>query len=124
MADKNIFKNSKAERRRQRVRKKVSGTAERPRLTVGKSLKNVFAQLIDDEKKVTIIGLSSTSKEMVAVLQDDDSKTAVARKVGLKIAELAKAKGVESVVFDRNRFRYHGRIKALADGARVGGGKF
>src|SRR5512138_177193 len=124
MADKNIIKNTKAERRRQRVRKKVSGTAERPRLAVGKSLKNVFAQIIDDEKKVTIVGLSSTSKELVAALADGDNKTAVARKLGLKIAELAKAKGIESVVLDRNRFRYHGRIKALADGAREGGLKF
>ena len=124
MADKNIIKNQQADRRKSRVRKKVLGTAERPRLTVRKSLKNVFAQIIDDEKMATLIGLSSDSKEMTSVISDKDNKTVAARKVGLKLAELAKSKGIEAVVFDRNRFRYHGRIKAVADGAREGGLKF
>ncbi len=124
MADKNIVKNKQADRRKSRVRKKVLGTAERPRLTVRKSLRNVFAQIIDDEKMATLIGLSSDSKEMEKIISDKDNKTAAAKKVGLKLAELAKAKGIEAVVFDRNRFRYHGRIKAVADGAREGGLKF
>jgi large subunit ribosomal protein L18 len=124
MADKTIIKNQQADRRKSRVRKKVLGTSERPRLTVRKSLKNVFAQIIDDEKMATLIGLSSDSKEMTSMISDKDNKTAAAKKVGLKLAELAKAKGIEAVVFDRNRFRYHGRIKAVADGAREGGLKF
>ena len=124
MADKNIIKNQQADRRKSRVRKKVLGTADRPRLTVRKSLRNVFAQIIDDEKMTTLIGLSSDSKEMQSVISDKDNKSAAAKKVGLKLAEMAKAKGIELVVFDRNRFRYHGRIKAVADGAREGGLKF
>ncbi|MBK7143486.1 MAG: 50S ribosomal protein L18 [bacterium] len=124
MADKNIIKNKQADRRKSRVRKKVLGTSERPRLTVRKSLRNVFAQIIDDEKMSTLIGIASDSKEMQTVISEKDNKTAAAKKVGLKLAELAKAKGIESVVFDRNRFRYHGRIKAVADGAREGGLKF
>jgi large subunit ribosomal protein L18 len=124
MADKNIIKNQQADRRKSRVRKKVLGTAERPRFTVRKSLRNVFAQIIDDEKMTTLIGLSSDSKEMQSVISDKDNKSAAAKKVGLKLAEMAKAKGIELVVFDRNRFRYHGRIKAVADGAREGGLKF
>lgn len=124
MADKNIIKNEQADRRKSRVRKKVLGTAERPRLTVRKSLRNVFAQIIDDEKMTTLIGLSSDSKEMQSVISDKDNKSVAAKKVGLKLAEMAKAKGIELVVFDRNRFRYHGRIKAVADGAREGGLKF
>lgn len=124
MADKNIIKNKQADRRKSRVRRKVFGTAARPRLSVRKSLRNVFAQIIDDEKMATVIGLSSDSKEMQSVIADKDNKTVAAKKVGLKLAELAKAKGIEAVVFDRNRFRYHGRIKAVADGAREGGLKF
>jgi large subunit ribosomal protein L18 len=122
MADKNTRKQKQADRRRMRVRKIVVGTAERPRLTVAKSLNNVFAQLIDDERGVTLVGLSSNSKSFEA--PGKANKTAVAKQVGIKIAELAKAKGIESVVFDRNQFRFHGRIKALADGAREGGLKF
>ncbi len=124
MADKNVQKNRKAVRRRRRVRGKVFGTGARPRLTVCKSLKNVFAQIIDDEKHVTLIGLASNSK---AISEGDDkpeNKTAQAKIVGLKIAEMAKDKGIETVVFDRNAYRYHGRIKAVADGARKGGLKF
>ena len=121
MADKNIKKAAQAERRRKRVRGVVIGTAERPRLTVAKSLKNVFVQIIDDEKHSTLIGLSTNSKE---VGSGKGSKTDLAKAVGKKIAELAKAKGIESVVFDRNQYRFHGRVKAVADGAREGGLKF
>ncbi|MFZ1684404.1 MAG: 50S ribosomal protein L18 [Candidatus Zixiibacteriota bacterium] len=120
MADKNIKKAVKAERRRKRVRGTVIGTADRPRLTVAKSLKNVFVQIIDDEKHSTLVGLSTNSKE----LGGKGTKTDLAKAVGKKIAELAKAKGIESVVFDRNQYRFHGRVKAVADGAREGGLKF
>jgi large subunit ribosomal protein L18 len=121
MADKNIQKAVKAERRRKRVRGVVIGTADRPRLTIAKSLKNVFVQIIDDERHSTLIGLSTNSKELGS---DNGNKTVMAKAVGKKIAELAKAKGIESVVFDRNQYRFHGRVKAVAEGAREGGLKF
>jgi large subunit ribosomal protein L18 len=122
MADKNIQKAVKAERRRKRVRGNVLGTAARQRLTVAKSLKNVFVQIIDDQRHATLVGLSTNSKEIAT--KGKSNKTELAKQVGLKIAELAKAKGIESVVFDRNQYRFHGRIKAVADGAREGGLKF
>jgi large subunit ribosomal protein L18 len=123
MADKNKIKNEQAERRRKRVRRHVLGTATRPRLSVAKSLKNVFAQIIDDENDVTLVGLASNSKELRDKIAKS-KKTAAAKLVGQMLAELAKAKGIESVVFDRGGHRYHGRVKALADGAREGGLKF
>ena len=124
MADKNKVKDTMAERRRKRVRSQVHGTPERPRLTVSKSLKRISLQIIDDVKQVTVLGLASDSKEMRSLLEASDNKTSVSKKVGKKIAELARAKGIEHVVFDRNRYRYHGRIKAAAEGAREGGLKF
>ncbi len=123
MADKGIQKDEKAERRRRRVRAHVTGTAERPRLSVSKSLKNVFVQIVDDENKVTLVGLASNSAAVAKELASMN-KTEQAKQVGKKVAELARSKGIEAVVFDRNRFRFHGRIKALADGAREGGLKF
>ena len=107
-----------------RVRAKVTGNTIRPRLTVYKSLNNMTAQIIDDEKSVTLCGVSTSSKLMEGVFKKADNKTAQAKLVGKKIAELAKAKGIELVVFDRNRNRYHGRVKAVAEGAREGGLKF
>ncbi|HUV30083.1 MAG TPA: 50S ribosomal protein L18 [Acidobacteriota bacterium] len=121
MADVNIVKTKKAERRRRRVRAKVFGTPTRPRLSVARSLKQIYVQVIDDQSGSTIVGLGSTSKAMQPLVEKKDTKTAVARKVGLKIAELAKEKGIEAVVFDRNRFLYHGRVRAVAEGAREGG---
>lgn len=121
MADKNVIKNQMAERRRRRIRGKVFGSAERPRMTVRKSLKNVFVQIIDDTSRMTLVGLASNSKAMLGVFADDDNKTVKAKKVGKKIAELAKEKGIETVVFDRSRCQYHGRVKAVAEGAREGG---
>ncbi|MCB2202078.1 50S ribosomal protein L18 [bacterium] len=123
MADKNIVKHKKAERRRKRVRGKVVGTTERPRLTVAKSLNNMFVQIIDDRTRTTLVGLATNSKEVRDTLASK-SKTEAAKEVGKKIAELATAKGIESVVFDRNRYVFHGRVKAVADGAREGGLKF
>ncbi len=124
MADKNIMKSDKAERRRRRVRSKISGTKKCPRLTVSRSLNNVTVQIVDDENMVTLVGLASNSREMLKVIKPEEKKTEVARKVGMKIAELAKARGIETVVFDRNQYRFHGRIKAVAEGARKGGLKF
>jgi large subunit ribosomal protein L18 len=124
MADKNIVKNKRAERRRRRVRGKIQGTAERPRLAVSKSLSRVFAQIIDDENSTTLVGIDSTSKVLASELSGKQTKTDVARKVGEVVARLAKDKGIEQVVFDRTGSPYHGRIKAVADGAREGGLKF
>ena len=124
MADKNVVKNEKAARRRRRIRAKVHGTQERPRLTVRKSLKNVTVQIIDDDHGATLVGLSSNSKSMQGDLAEHKNKTVVAKLVGKKVAEMAKEKGIQSVVFDRNRYLYHGRVKAVADGAREGGLKF
>ena len=121
MADKNKVKGKKADRRRKRVRGKVAGTAARPRLTVARSLRNITVQAIDDESRTTILGITSNSAVMKSELKKKDDKTAIAKKVGLKVAELLKEKGIESVVFDRNQFLYHGRIKAVAEGAREGG---
>ncbi len=124
MADKNIVKNKRAERRRRRVRGKIQGTAERPRLAVTKSLNRVFAQIIDDENSTTLIGIDSTSKVLASELSGKQTKTDAARKVGEVVARLAKDKGIEQVVFDRTGSPYRGRIKAVADGAREGGLKF
>ncbi len=107
-----------------RVRKKVIGTADRPRLSVAKSLNNVFAQIIDDSNSVTLAAAATNSKAVQEHLKDDMTKAQQAHRVGLVLANLAKEKGIESVVFDRGISRYHGRIKAVADGAREGGLKF
>ncbi len=120
MADKNIVKSKKATRRRRRVRGKINGTAMRPRLTIAKSLNNTFAQIIDDENQVTLVSMATNSKDLKAELASVN-KTAAALIVGKKIAELAKEKGIETVVFDRNKNKYHGRVKAVADGARKSG---
>lgn len=124
MADKNIVKTKRATRRRIRVRSQVIGTAERPRLTVAKTLKNVYAQIINDEKKHTLVSAASNSKSVKTEIKDDATKTDVAKLVGQMIARIAKENGIETVVFDRNKCRFHGRVKALAEGAREGGLRF
>jgi large subunit ribosomal protein L18 len=105
-------------RRHLRVRKKVSGTALRPRLVVSRSSRHVFVQIVDDAVGKT---LASASTMEADVRTFDGDKTAKARKVGELLAERAKGAGVEAVVFDRGGNRYHGRIAAIADGAREGG---
>ncbi len=124
MADKNIVKAKKAERRRRRVRAKVVGTALIPRLTVSKSLNNTFVQIIDDVKQITLLATATNSKIVQDKLGKKTKKTEAARLVGEELAKLAKDKGIEKVVFDRNQYRYHGRVKAVAEGARKGGLKF
>ncbi len=104
-------------RRKTRIRKKVTGTADRPRLSIFRSTKHIYAQLVDDAAGRT---LATASTAKVEVEGHGGNKTAAAA-VGTAIAEAAKAAGVESVVFDRNGYRYHGRVKALADAAREGG---
>lgn len=101
-----------------RVRKTLSdGTADRPRLTVFRSNKEIYAQLIDDAKGVTLASASTRNKDFSAT----GTKTEQAMEIGKKIAVKAKDLGIEKVVFDRNGYLYHGRVKALADGAREGG---
>ena len=115
-------------KRRQRIkrhiRKSVSGTADRPRLTVYRSLKSIYAQLVDDTSHRTLVSVSSLTKSLQAEVQKAKTKTDVAVIVGKALAEEAKKKKIETVVFDRNGFLYHGRVKALADGAREAGLNF
>lgn len=111
------------DRRHARVRKKVEGTAARPRLNVFRSLEHIYAQIIDDENGVTLVSASTVDGALRGQVVDLN-KTEQAKAVGKAIAERAKAKGVESVVFDRGGYPYHGRVKALADGSREGGLQF
>jgi large subunit ribosomal protein L18 len=111
------------EKRKARIRKKVSGTSERPRLTVYKSLKHMYAQLVDDVAGKTIVAAGTTSKA-VRESAKDDSKTDAAKKVGEAVAKAALEKGIKRVVFDRNGFDYHGRIAAVAQAAREAGLEF
>ncbi len=106
--------------RRQRVRKKISGTAERPRLNVYRSLQNIYAQIVDDEKGATLISVSTLAPELKGKLPSG-SNAAAAVAVGQLLAEKAQEAGIKQVVFDRAGYVYHGRIKALADAARAGG---
>lgn len=109
---------AKRYRRHLRVRKKVTGTAERPRLVVFRSLKHIYAQLVDDERGVSLLGVSDQSEGLAA---EGSGKIAVAKATGQLLATRAKAAGVKRVVFDRAGYRYHGRIQAVAEGAREGG---
>ena len=110
-------------RRRGRVRQKISGTGARPRLAVFRSLKHIYAQLINDELGVTVAEASSLSPEFKETLSNGGNISA-AESVGTLIAQKAKQEGIEVVVFDRGGHLYHGRIKALAEAARAGGLKF
>ncbi len=109
-------------KRKDRIRRKLSGTAERPRLSVYKSLKHIYAQVVDDTTGRTLAFASSLSKELKGNTEGD--KKAEAKRVGALIAQKCKAANVDAVVFDRNGFPYHGRIAAVADAAREGGLKF
>lgn len=113
--------NDKRERRvriKKGIRRKLSGTAERPRLSVFRSNNEIYAQVINDLEHKTLVGTSSRVK---SISEQSGTKSAISRLVGLEIARLAKENGINAVVFDRNGFNYHGRIKALAEGAREGG---
>ena len=109
-------------KRKARIRRKLSGTPQRPRLSVYKSLKHIYAQVVDDSSSKTLAFASSLSKELKGNTEGD--KKADALRVGQLIAEKCKAVNVETVVFDRNGFPYHGRIAAVAEGARKAGLKF
>ena len=111
------------ERRHIRVRKQVFGTTQRPRLAVFKSLSGIYAQIIDDMEGHTLISASTVDKELREKVKGM-KKSEQAKAIGQAVAERAKGKGISSVVFDRGGFRYVGRVKALADGAREGGLQF
>ncbi|MDT8369035.1 MAG: 50S ribosomal protein L18 [Longimicrobiales bacterium] len=115
-------------RRHQRIRKRVFGTAERPRLVVYRSLRNVEGQLVDDHEGRTIVGLSTLSVDLrqieAAEEEKESPRQARAFAAGKMLAERAKEAGIASVVFDRGGYKYHGRVKAFADGAREGGLEF
>lgn len=109
------------ERRHLRVRKRIMGTPTRPRLVVFRSNKYIYAQLVDDIAGKTIAGVCGTSKQIREMVKDDKDRFAESRAVGELIAKSAIERGIKRVVFDRAGYRYHGRVKALADGARKGG---
>jgi large subunit ribosomal protein L18 len=111
------------EKRKARIRKKLSGTSERPRLTIYKSLKHMYAQIVDDTAGRTLVAVSTGSKSLKDAVKEDD-KTGAAKKVGAAVAKAALEKGVTRVVFDRNGFDYHGRVAAVAQAAREAGLKF
>ena len=115
-----IDKNSIRQKRHQRTRRHILGTAERPRLNVYRSLNHIYAQVIDDVNGVTLAAASSNEKDFGMY----GGNVEAAKKVGQLVAERAKAKGIEEVVFDRGGYIYHGRVQALADAAREGGLKF
>ena len=105
--------------RHDRLRKRLSGTSERPRLAVFRSLKNISAQIIDDTSGTTLVSASSLEKGLEVTGNADGAK-----KIGIELAKRAKEKGITSVVFDRGGYQYHGRVSHLADGAREGGLEF
>ena len=122
MGSTNVKKEARL-KRKQRIRKKVAGTQERPRLSVFRSSKHIYAQVIDDVLGRTIVA-ASTMEKAVKDKSDFENKVSKASYIGKLVAERAKEKGVMNVVFDRNGFMYHGRVKALSDGARDGGLNF
>ncbi|WP_236980519.1 50S ribosomal protein L18 [Membranihabitans maritimus] len=115
-----LTKAGRRQRIKKRIKKSILGTAERPRLAVYKSNKGISCQVINDDQGTTIVSASWKEKDFTS----EGTKTDQAKKIGQLIAERAKANNLESVIFDRSGYRYHGRVKALAEGAREGGLKF
>jgi large subunit ribosomal protein L18 len=114
----NKSKSASRSRRQLRIRKRISGTAVRPRLVVNRSARHIFVQVVDDTKGLTVASASTLEADLRAF---DGDKKAKAKRIGELVAERAKAAGIEAVVFDRGGNKYHGRIAAVADGAREGG---
>lgn len=117
-----LSKTEKREKIKLRIRKRIKGTAGKPRIAVFRSNKQIYAQAVDDVNGVTLAAASSREKEIASVT--GKKKSDVAAMVGKRLAEACKEKGIEIVVFDRGGYQYHGRVKSLADGAREGGLKF
>ncbi len=122
--NKAILKRKHRERIKRRIRKKINGTKERPRLCVFKSNRYIYAQAVDDEKGITITAASSLEKDLKNPNKKNNKNIEVAKKVGQRIAERLLKKKIKKVVFDRGGYPYHGRVKALADGAREKGLEF
>lgn len=122
MINKSKFK--KRDRIKKHIRKKIFGTPERPRLSVYRSLKHIYAQIIDDTKGNTLAFASTKSKDLQEELSNVKSKIEKAKIVGKHLAKLALEKNITKVVFDRSGYRYHGKVKAIAEGAREGGLQF
>jgi large subunit ribosomal protein L18 len=123
----NNYKKESREKRHRSLRKRIEGTAERPRLSIFRSSRHIYAQVIDDLARKTLVGTSDLGLEGAAggsEKADDAGKKALAKKVGAAIAKKCLEKGIDKVVFDRAGFKYHGRVSALADGAREAGLKF
>jgi large subunit ribosomal protein L18 len=120
---KKISRSKARQRRHLRVRKRVFGTADKPRLNVFRSLTGIYAQLINDEEGITLVSASTIDQELRSDVSGK-TKTEQAKKVGETLANRAKDAGIKQVVFDRSGYRYIGRVKALADGAREGGLQF
>jgi large subunit ribosomal protein L18 len=112
---------TKRDKKKIRIRKKLVGKSERPRIVVYRSLKQIYAQLVDDVSGKTILSASSLSKEISDEIKNSKDKLDVSFAVGELLAKKAKEKGIEKVVFDRSGYAYHGRVKAVAEGARKGG---
>ncbi len=111
-------------KRHRRVRKKIRGTANRPRLVVFRSLKNMEGQLVDDDRGMTLMAVSTRLPSPVAAEDGMTTKVAACYAAGRHLAEKAREEGIEKIVFDRGGYQYHGRVKAFADGARAGGLEF
>ena len=109
------------QRRKRRSRRKINGTPERPRLTVFRSHKNIYAQIIDDSARRTLVAASTMEQPVRQQLTDSQGKVAMAQAVGTALAAKAVEAGIKQVVFDRNGYPFHGRVKELADAARKGG---
>ncbi len=120
---KKVDRNKKRQKRHLRMRNHIQGTPERPRLNVFRSASNIFVQVIDDTKGVTLVSASSIDKDLKEKAEGLN-KTETAKMIGQEVAKKSLAKGIETVVFDRGGYLYHGRVKSLADGAREGGLKF
>jgi large subunit ribosomal protein L18 len=108
-------------RSKTKIKKKITGTAERPRLTVFRSLNNIYAQLIDDNNGVTLAAASSKNKELAEDIKNSKGKVNKSKLVGKLLARKAIEKKIDTVIFDRNGYRYHGRVQAVAEGAREAG---
>ena len=111
-------------KKRNRVRKKISGTTDRPRLNVFRSIQNVYAQIVDDERGITLVAASTLTPELKEKLTEGGGNIAAATAVGELVAKKALDAGIKRVVFDRAGYIYHGRVKALAEAARAGGLEF
>jgi large subunit ribosomal protein L18 len=119
-----ISKNEIRERVHTRIRKKLKGTTERPRLAIFRSVAHIYAQVIDDTKGTTLASASSAEKDSLEKPGKTGGNVAAAKEIGTRVAERAKEKGIDKVVFDRGGYLYHGRVKALADAAREAGLEF